>query len=283
MGILSAGQHPPRAPAPGCGSPSLPRPAPPRRTATRTARHRAARPAAWPGTRRPLPRPPGTPCPASPAPARTAMTSRAARAGRAAVLLAAAVTSAITAAAKKAHSSQAAPASTVTAVPPLSGLAASSRACCQPGQCPGSGGPASRLSPQGRPASRTAAPVTSAAARSRLTGATALAARCWPGCAARGRRARWGQRGRRWPLRPAAGRLPAASRVPARAAPALPGRCPRGRRSRRHRPSPARRDHCEADPPGRGRGGDPRRRISRQVKLGHHLCCRAGPRGGGDP
>ena len=60
---------------------------------------------------------------------------------------AAAVTSANTAAAKTAHSSQAAPASTVMAVPPLSGLAQNSRDLCQPGQCPGSGGPASRTSP----------------------------------------------------------------------------------------------------------------------------------------
>ena len=101
---------------------------------------------------------------------------------------AAAVTSAITATAKTAHSSQAAPASTVMAVPPLSGLARNCRACCQPGQCPGSGGPASRPSPQGRPASKTAAPVTSAAARSRRAGATAPAARCCPGRAVRTRR-----------------------------------------------------------------------------------------------
>ena len=101
---------------------------------------------------------------------------------------AAAVTSAITATAKTAHSSQAAPASTVMTVPPLSGLARNSRTCCQPGQCPGSGGPASRPSPQGRPASKTAAPVTSAAARSRRPGAAAPAARCCPGRAVRRRR-----------------------------------------------------------------------------------------------
>ena len=138
---------------------------------------------------------------------------------------AAAVTSAITAAAKTAHSSQAAPASTVTAVPPLSGLAASSRACCQPGQCPGSGGPASRPSPQGRPASKTTAPVTSAAARSRRArrrraGGPVLprprgaqAAACTVTAAAAG-----GGRGRQ----PARG-VPR----PRRAAPAAPGaRCP---------------------------------------------------------
>ena len=63
---------------------------------------------------------------------------------------AAAVTSAITATAKTAHSSQAAPASTVMTVPPLSGLARNSRTCCQPGQCPGSGGPASPAEPPGQ-------------------------------------------------------------------------------------------------------------------------------------
>ena len=100
---------------------------------------------------------------------------------------AAAVTSAITATAKTAHSSQAAPASTLMTVPPLSGLASNSPTCCQPGQCPGSGEPASRPSPQGRPASKTAAPVTSAATRSRRPGATAPAARCCPGRAVRSR------------------------------------------------------------------------------------------------
>ena len=129
---------------------------------------------------------------------------------------AAAVTSAITAAAKAAHSSQAAPASTVTAVPSVSGLAASSRVCCQPGQCPGSGEPASRLSPQGRPASKTTAPVTSAAVRSRRARAAAPAARCCPARLAPGQRC---ARHRRHCRRRPPGSLLAASRVPVASAP----------------------------------------------------------------